>query len=125
VRSAQPAPAAPAPSQAPRAAEKESQQAPRRRAPEPASAPAAAPSEAEALDELSKPAPAQARKGGDGTSALQERVEKANQLFTARRWDEAATAYRELVRVYPDNKAVAVWKARLRTCEQAQQLQSR
>jgi hypothetical protein len=123
VRSAQaPASAAPppAPAQEPRAVEKESQQqASRKRAAAPASAPAAAPAEADSLEELSKPAPAKARKGNDGTSALQERVEKANQAFTASRWDEAATAYRELLRLYPDNKAVPVWKARVRACEQA------
>jgi hypothetical protein len=128
VRSAPPppavaTPAAPPPAPAPRPAEKEAQQAPRGRAAAPAQA--QAPADGESLDEYSRPAKAKARKGDDNSWALQDKVEKANLAFTAGRWEEAAAAYRELLRLYPDNKAVPAWKGRLRACEQAQQVQSR
>jgi hypothetical protein len=56
------------------------------------------------------------------TSALSpfdEQVQKADRLFTAARWSDAAVAYRELLKRYPTHKSAPVWKGRLRACEQA------
>jgi hypothetical protein len=78
---------------------------------------ASAPASAD-LDERAPPAKSKAKKAS-GQSALEEKVEKADLLFTAGRWGEAATAYRELLRLYPAYKGVPLWKGRLRACEQA------
>jgi len=75
---------------------------------------ASAPAEAEA----DEPAPrAKAKK--DSLSPFDQQVQKANRLFTAGRWAEAATAYRELLRQYPEHRSAVGWKGRLRACEQA------
>jgi hypothetical protein len=83
--------------------------------PPPAAASAPAPSSAEE----DRPATVKAKKDRGGPETPDERVDKANRLFTAGRWDEAAAAYRELLRLYPEDKSVPLWKGRLRVCEQA------
>jgi hypothetical protein len=55
----------------------------------------------------------------DSLSPFEEQVQKADRLFTAGRWSDAASAYRELLRLYPQHQGVAGWKGRLRACEQA------
>jgi hypothetical protein len=52
-------------------------------------------------------------------SPLEELSQRAERAFAAQRWAEAAAAFRELVRLYPDNALVASWKGRQRASETA------
>jgi hypothetical protein len=81
---------------------------------EPAPVAASAPAEAEADAPVAR---SKAKK--DSLSPFDLQVQKADRLFTAGRWADAATAYRDLLRQYPQHQRVSVWKGRLRACEQA------
>ena len=52
-------------------------------------------------------------------SPFEQQVRRADRLFSDAHWAEAAAAYRELLRQYPDHKLVAGWKGRVRACDEA------
>jgi hypothetical protein len=46
-------------------------------------------------------------------------LRRADRAFADRRWGEAAAAYRDLLRRYPDHRSAPSWKTRLAACDQA------
>jgi hypothetical protein len=96
----------------------------------PAAAPAARPPAPEPA--MAKPAPAPqgaadeeaprqttAKRAMREQSPLEELSQRAERAFAAQRWAEAAAAFRELIRLHPDNALVASWKGRQRASETA------
>jgi hypothetical protein len=82
----------------------------------PSAAAAGAPAaQAPAKDEPAKTA--SDAKERDATSARDVLARRAEQLFVARRWDEAVAAYRELLRRFPDADPAAKWRARMAQAE--------
>jgi hypothetical protein len=49
----------------------------------------------------------------EAAPSLEALVRKAEQLFAAGRWTEAAAAYRDLLRRFPDADPAAQWRARV------------
>jgi anti-sigma factor RsiW len=67
--------------------------------------------EAEAKDEK--------RKAGGKGQAAETLLQRAERLFAAGRWNEAAAAYRELLRIDPRNDDAERWRKRLAVAESA------
>jgi hypothetical protein len=114
-----PAPAAPP---APKAAAPRPSYAPAPPAaaePEPAPAAALATEEAATTSGPMKTTAKAKAKKTSAASPFAELVNRADRAYAGQRWGEAAGAYRELLRLYSENKSAALWRARLRSCEQA------
>ena len=61
----------------------------------------------------------EASAGAAATDPVPALVEHAEKLMAARRFKDAATAYRELLRRFPNHAAVPSWRKRLATAEAA------
>jgi len=116
-RPAPDAKAPPVPAQAPVAA---SAPAPTRPAPAPAAEPtpqaSAALAKAVSADARASSVEPQADAGG---RTREDRIKRAEAAFTARNWSIAARAFRDLVRLFPDDARVPSWKAKAQEAERA------
>ena len=89
----------------------------------PAKAPAKAPVKAPVSDDAFASDGAAAPSGGptapSAADAVRVLAERAQKLFDAHRWDDAAAAYRDLLRRFPRDTAADAWRKRLATAQSA------
>jgi hypothetical protein len=115
------APAPPPPAEAPVAPPSASAAAARPQVAEP-EPPAGRPKAKKATAPADRPAAPFASSSGSGsgsTVSFADLLRRADRAFADRRWGEAAAAYRDLLRRYPDHRSAPSWKTRLSACDQA------